>query len=175
MILIKETDNRFYLKKSGLKDAGTGVFAKGSIKAGEYLEIIGVAVEIGSPAAKCTTWAQHYKFAAKDKNFDRHIIPLGYAAIINHTSDQTLQNVEIRCLKSISKRNTAAGNMVYYFIRDVEKDEEILGNYGEVVQSKIDWVEENVGFDHEEWKTFLSHDLYNLGVLPKQMNIYKES
>ena len=65
--------------------------------------------------------------------------------------------------------------MVYYFIRDVEKDEEILGNYGEVVQSKIDWVEENVGFDHEEWKTFLSHDLYNLGVLSKQMNIYKES
>ena len=46
MILIEETDNRFYLKKSGLKDAGTGVFAKGSIKAGEYLEIIGVAVDV---------------------------------------------------------------------------------------------------------------------------------
>ena len=41
MIVVEETDNRFYLKASTIKDAGMGVFAKEPLKKGDYLEIIG--------------------------------------------------------------------------------------------------------------------------------------
>ncbi len=165
MILIEENDNRFYIEKSNLTNAGNGVFAKENIKAGEYLEIIGVCVKANSEADKCTDWAKHYKFAARDKNFDRYIVPMGYAAIINHTNNSNIQNVEIRYLKNIQKKNESAGGMVYYFIKDVEKDEEIVGNYGEAVGKKLDWIQDKANFDKDEWATFLSFDLYNLGIL----------
>lgn len=171
MILIEENDDRFYIEKSNLPNAGSGVFAKEKIKAGEYLEIIGVYVKAGSEADKCTEWAKHYKFAAKDKDFDRYIVPMGYAAIINHTSDSNIQNAEIRYLKNIQKKNDATGGMVYYFIKDIEKNEEILGNYGEAVGKKLDWIQDKANFDKEDWQTFLRYDLYNLGILSDEIKI----
>ena len=48
----------------------------------------------------------------------------------------------------------AAGSAVYYFIRDVKKDEEILGNYGQQFQLKMD--------ENKYWQMFLDLELYNL-------------
>ena len=128
MILVEENDARFYLKESNIKNAGLGVFAKEDIKKDNFLEIIGVMVNINSLSDICTNYAKDYKFAANFENkFDRHIIPMGFGGMVNHTEDKNLQNVELRYLRhSIS--NSAAGSAVYYFIKDVKKDEEIFFN-----------------------------------------------
>lgn len=153
MILVEENDARFYLKESNIKNAGLGVFAKEDIKKDNFLEIIGVMVNINSLSDICTNYAKDYKFAANFENkFDRHIIPMGFGGMVNHTEDKNLQNVELRYLRhSIS--NSAAGSAVYYFIKDVKKDEEILGNYGQVFESKIN--------NDKYWQMFLDLELYN--------------
>lgn len=159
MILVEEKDNRFYIKQSGIQNAGLGVFAKEEIKKDSFLEIIGVMVNINSTADNCTNYAKDYKFAANfaDK-YDRHIVPMGFGGMVNHTEDKNLQNVELRYLKH-SSSNSAAGSAVYYFIKDVKKDEEILGNYGQLFESKIN--------EDKYWQMFLDLELYNLKQLKR--------
>lgn len=153
MILVEENDARFYLKESNIKNAGLGVFAKEDIKKDNFLEIIGVMVNINSLSDICTNYAKDYKFAANFENkFDRHIIPMGFGGMVNHTEDKNLQNVELRYLRH-SILNSAAGSAVYYFIKDVKKDEEILGNYGQIFESKIN--------NDKYWQMFLDLELYN--------------
>ena len=167
MILIEETDNRFYIAPSKQPDGGQGVFASVPIKKGDYLEIVGVQVGKESIANTCTTYAKPYKFAAQPgTDFDRHIIPMGYAAIVNHGSDDE-RNCELREYRG-PKRNPNAGRMVYLFIRDVKPDEEILGNYGGNYATVMEWSNEfTKEFEEvkDEWKVFLAFDLYNIGVL----------
>ncbi len=92
MMLVEEKDKRFYIKKSNIKDAGMGVFASEDIKKGSYLEIIGVMVNVDSVADQCTNFAKDYKFAAQyEDKYTRHIIPMGYAAIINHATEEKNQ------------------------------------------------------------------------------------
>lgn len=156
MILVKEKDERFYIKESTIKDAGYGVFASRNIKKGEFLEIIGVMVEKDSISDFCTHYAKDYKFAANfEEKFDKHIIPMGFGAIINHTSDSQKQNAELRYEKH-SLKNPSGGSAIYYFIKDINKDEEILANYG--------W-EYQVLSDEKYWKMFLELNLYNLSKL----------
>lgn len=159
MMLLEEKDKRFYLEKSNLEDAGLGVFASQDIKKDEYLEIVGVMVDVNSTADKCTEYAKNYKFAANFAGkFDRHIVPMGFGAMINHTDVKELQNVELRYIKH-SSENPFAGSAVYYFIKDVKKGEEILGNYGPDYQKKLEI--------EKYWRMFLDLGLYNLGKLKR--------
>lgn len=154
MILIEEKDKRFYIDKSSIQDAGKGLFAAEDISKDSYLEIIGIMVNVNSVCDMCTEYANNYKFAANFANkYDRHIIPIGYGALVNHTDNKDIQNVEIRYLKT-NLSNEASGSAVYYFIKDVKKGEEILGNYGEEWKGKIE--EEN------HWQMLIDLDLYNL-------------
>lgn len=179
-MLIEETDDRFYLKESTILNAGMGVFAKEDIVKGEFLEIIGVQVKINSIADKCTHYANKYKFAATGKlvkeqkkvEYNRLVVPMGFGAIINHSPSSELQNAEI-WYRQGTKRNPAAGQAVYRFIRDIKKDEEILGNYGEMWQGVIDWAGDKANEVKDDWETFLSYDLYSLGELSSEMD-YKE-
>lgn len=159
MFTIEEKDKRFYLEKSKIKDAGMGVFAAEDINKDEYLEIIGIMVDVNSIPDKCTEYAKKYKFAANFAGkFDKHIIPMGFGAIINHTNNKELQNAELRYIKHTSK-NSFAGSAVYYFIKDIKKGEEILGNYGPDYDLSLE--------NEKYWKMFLDLGLYNLSKIKR--------
>ena len=95
---------------------------------------------------------------------------MGYAGIVNHTSDKDLQNVEIQYLKR-TKKNENSDEAVYYFIKDVEPDKEILGNYGNSWDSVLNWVNETNKNKQplKDWEKFLSYNLYDLGSLIKMI------
>jgi hypothetical protein len=165
MILIEEKDERFYIAESTQPDAGRGLFAARDIKEGEDLEVIGVAVDRGSPADVCTSYADAYKFAADySDSFTRHIIPMGYAGIVNHANEEADRNVEIKYVRKGGKTVC-----VYRFLKDVGKGEEVLGDYGDAWRGLADWsrrVNDSADADEErEWRSFLSLGLYNLGRL----------
>jgi len=153
---MKESDDRMDIDESTITDAGKGVFAKKKIKKGSTLLIVGPTVEVSSEADKCTRYAQKYKFATSEKQ-QLFVIPIGYAAVINHAPSSELQNVEIRYMPF--------GNPIYYFIKDVEPDEEILGNYGENWDKILSWAAAKAESVKDEWETFLEYDVYNLGRL----------
>lgn len=171
MILVEERDDRFYIQESTIPGAGKGLFAKVHIPAGSSLEIIGVQVKAHSETDACTAYANNYKFAADDRKLDRYIVPLGYAGIVNHANSPETKNVEIRATHG-PRKNAAAGKMVYYFLKDVNPGEEILGDYGELWKGAFDWVNERVAVleeSEDEWETFLAYDLYNLGSLKREI------
>jgi len=169
MQLVEETDKRFYLKESTVPNAGLGVFAAEPLKAGDYLEIIGIQVKTGSIADKCTAYADRYKFAASGKlvkkrrttDFTRKVVPLGYGGMVNHAPSPELENAMIDYHKGPT-RNKNAGQPIYRFVRNIAQDEEILGNYGEQWEKIMGWAEDKADELGKDWKTFLSYDLYNL-------------
>jgi hypothetical protein len=185
MIFLEEKDPRFFIAASTIKDAGLGLFAKTSIKKGSFIEIIGIMVERGSVADQCTAYANKYKFGASEE--DKLIIPMGYAGLVNHAPDKKQQNCEIRHTRAkipTKKRKEMkdffyyAGEAVYLFIRDVEKDEEILGHYGHEWNVHQDWLS-NYNRIYEEneiqWKKFLSHGLYNCDLLRDKISIEEDN
>ena len=184
MIVISETDPRFYIKDSSIEGAGSGVFSQKKIQKGNYLEIIGVMVKSDSTAHTCTQYANKYKFSSNEE-ITHQIIPMGFAAIINHAIDQKEQNVEIEFIKNgpmvdpaevidpslyknYKKKNPAAGPILYRVIKDINKDEEVLGYYGDPWNKILRWTDKYKEEDKgsiDSWETFISHDLYNLGLL----------
>lgn len=159
MIFLEEKDKRFYIAQSTIEEAGLGVFAAEDIPKDSVLEILGFMVDVGSVADRCTNYARNYKFAANfaDK-YDRYIVPIGFGGMVNHAKSLEDQNVELRYIKHNSS-NIAAGSAVYYFIKDVKKDQEILGNYGEEFEKAIN--------EQKYWQRFLDLELYNLGKLKR--------
>lgn len=167
MYTVEETDERFNIGPSTQPNAGDGLFAKELIKKGDFLEVIGVMVKCGSSADICTAYANSYKFAAAEKPTN-YIVPLGYAGIVNHTSDRAVQNVALSYSKSRSKRSIHAGQVVYEAIRDIQPGEELLGYYGDGLEGVLKWAEEKssvVDQNKVEWDKFLAHNLYDLGIL----------
>lgn len=169
MIIIEENDNRFYLKKSTQPNAGSGVFAARDLKKGDFLVVKGVMVKKNSIADKCTAYANNYKFAAAhDGEYDTHVIPIGFGGMVNHANELKNQNAEIKYLDH-RKIGVEGGNVVYSFLRDINKDEEILGNYGENWKDVMDWVKNIPSLlselEEKEWERFLNFDLYNLSKL----------
>lgn len=167
MILIREKDDRFHIAESTQPGAGKGLFASRDIKKGEDLEVVGVAVEMGSPADACTAYADAYKFAADyADSYTRHIIPMGYAGMVNHANDEADRNVEI---KYVDKNGSVV--CVYRFLRDVAKGDEILGDYGPGWRDLAAWSRSRlasvVESEEKEWLSFLSLGLYNLSRLKK--------
>lgn len=174
MMIFEENDDRFYIKESTVNRAGKGLFAKRDIKKNDWLEITGVLVERGSIADECTYYSNAYKFAAnvvrKGDKVDVGqfvIVPMGYAGIVNHAENEASQNVEIRYIND-TKRSLHADKAVYWFLKDVKKDEEILGHYGQGWNKVLNWVQEThakTNVDQKDWEKFLEFDLYNLGDL----------
>ena len=190
MNVIEETDDRFYIAESKLPNAGMGLFAKVKIEKGDYIEVIGVNVKYGGIADKCTHFANRYKFAAEpEKEFVHSLIPLGYAAMINQANTKEQQNVSLTHLPetvvckfcagqggecpecggggyaTLVPRNPAAGRTIYAALRDIEPDEEILGNYGKKVGQLVIEGQSFDDNDKKEWNRFLKHGLYGLEVL----------
>lgn len=165
MILVQEKDDRFYVAESTQPGAGKGLFASRPIKKDEDLEVIGVSVEMGSPADLCTSYADSYKFAADySDSYTRHIIPMGYAGMVNHANNVEDKNVEIKYVK---KKGVIV--CVYRFLRDVSEGEEILGDYGDGWRGLAEWSKKKIGCavesEEQEWSSFLDLGLYNLGKL----------
>jgi SET domain-containing protein len=159
MILIEENDDRFYAGLSTIEGAGYGLFAAQPLEEGDCLEIIGVQVKINSIVDKCTHYAFQYKFAATNKEPDRCIVPMGYAALINHSDTP---NAEICAVKG-PKKNTNSGQMVYRMIRNIAKDEEIVACYSEDWSQAFKMMEK----PDEDWESFVDFGLYNLSEIRK--------
>jgi hypothetical protein len=162
MIVVEETDLRYYVKESTLPNAGLGLFAKEPLKKGDYLEVMGPVVKKGSVADQCTHYAKRYKFAALNTEFK--IVPMGYAGLVNHTDDPAKQNCELTIVPD-QPRNPLSSHVCYVFTKDIAVDEEILGNYGENVGKEIKKMNENASYHEEclgQWVRFLKHDCYDL-------------
>jgi len=159
----KENDDRFYIDDSTIKHAGKGLFAKKKIIKGERLMISGALVERGTCTDTCTTYANCYKFGASIENDECGkyvIVPLGFAALVNHAEVVEKQNVEIKYFGNYE--------IAYVFMQDVEANQEILGNYGESWNSMIQWSHkqlENIKVEKKTWEKFLDLNLYDLGEL----------
>ena len=165
MILVQEKDERFHVAESTQPGAGKGLFASRDIKKGEDLEVVGVEVEMGSAADLCTAYADAYKFAADYSDaYTSHIIPMGYAGMVNHANEDKDRNVEIKYVK---KKGVVV--CVYRFLRDVAAGEEVLGDYGDGWRGLAEWSKKRIGCsieaEEEEWRSFLDLGLYNLSKL----------
>ena len=163
-----ENDNRFYINDSTIKGAGKGLFARHEIKKGDKIDITGVIVEKDSYADKCTAYANQYKFAVNVIRLgngdvvtgNKMVIPLGFSGMVNHMDDESKRNVQIEYMGD--------EKIAYVFLRDVNKDEEILGNYGDNWQNLLSWMQkqqESNKTDKKDWQSFLELDLYDLGRL----------
>ena len=104
---------------------------------------------------------------------DAKILPLGYAAIINHSSDPAIQNCRIEAIPGLAKRSPHAGQIVYKFLRDIQPDEELIGNYGPNIDKEIQKISESSNFltaNSEELAKFLEYNLYNLSDIVKSLS-----
>lgn len=175
IVRFEEADDRFYIAESTIKGAGKGLFAKKNIKKGELLMVHGVAMEREKATDRCTAYGNSYKFAAcvtelANGKIDHGlftILPLGYAGIVNHTSDMSAMNVQI-AYPRIDGNREFQHQVAYEFLRDVSQGEEILGNYGEQLDRAIDWKMRQKQHDSKEKSDidrFLKLDLYGLGEL----------
>jgi len=145
MNFIEETDTRFYLKESTIPNAGWGCFANTFLKRGDWLEIIGVYVKVGSWSDKCTHYAKRYKFAGSPKR-NAKIVPMGFGGMVNHSDDANLQNCALEYNAGLGKRSEHTGQVVYRFIKDIFPDEELIGNYGPDIGGEISNFNTNVNF-----------------------------
>jgi SET domain len=171
MIFVEETDNRFYIEKSTIPNAGNGCFAKEFLKAGDWLEVIGIYVKMGGVADFCTEYARRYKFAGSEQ-MNAKIVPFGFAGIINHSNDPKLQNCKLEYVKGLSKRSQHAGQVIYRFIKDIEPNEELIGNYGPDMEKEIGTIAANDNFyenNKQEIENFLKFNLYDLNTIVKSL------
>ena len=163
LTVIEEHDNRFYIAKSTLPHGGLGVFARNIIRRGDYLEIIGVMVENDSAADDCTHYTNNYKFSARLKNSTRKIIPLGFAAIVNHALDQKNMNMAMAYIGG-PKQNEHSSNLALVAVKDIYPAEECLHFYGDKWNKNLKWKSSAIEVTEKEseWDKFLSYKLYNL-------------
>jgi len=117
--LVQDIDPRLYVSISTIPEAGYGVFARRHLAEGEQVFIRGVAVRRGSMEEASIRASRHYFFYWPSQ--DAVILPVGYGALINHTSDRRFQNVRIA---------EHEGRVFYEVIRGIGPGEELLGNYG---------------------------------------------
>ena len=108
-----ETDTRFYAAASTLPGAGEGLFAAESLAAGARLLVVGVLVEAGSVADRCTSYADAYKLRAGNWL----LIPVGWGAKVNHSRDPNVRKIVER------------GSVYLEATRPIARGEEIVFTY----------------------------------------------
>jgi len=89
MVVLDETDDRFYAAPSTLPGAGRGLFARVPLRAGERLAVVGVLVRRDSDADRYTAFADEYKIRAGDYL----LIPCGVAGMANDSAQPNLEKV----------------------------------------------------------------------------------
>src|SRR5262249_3299951 len=110
-----ETDDRFYVGDSLTPGAGRGLFARVDLPAGERLQALGVLIERDSETDRCTAYADEYKLRVGD----RLLIPIGFAAMINHSPEPNLEKqIEDGQLFFRALRPVAAGEELYFSYSD---------------------------------------------------------
>lgn len=165
MNYIEEKDERFYIANSKEVAGGKGLFAKQNLNKDDYLEIIGV-IPKNDHTRLCMDYAKSYAFATKHGEC---LIPTGFGAIVNHAGNPQNQNVHTTFIDDM---------VVYQCIKDINKDEEILGNYGEgfanvlalylMLNGKYDigvWADECEQFSIKNQKNWEKIKKYNINCL----------
>ena len=121
-MLANEIDTRFFIARSRIFDAGYGLFAAQPMKAGDTLMAIGILIDRESLADRCTAYADAYKFRVGDKL----LIPIGFAGMVNHSSDAP--NLE----KVIDGHE-----LTLRALRDIAPGEELLFEYSQYAQERF--------------------------------------
>ena len=111
--MVDEHDTRFYVGPSTIAGAGNGLFARVPLRSGDRLAVVGVTVCADSVADRCTQYADEYKYRVGDTL----VIPLGYAAMVNHS---TLPN---------TTKVHENGELYLEALRDIHADEELSFAY----------------------------------------------
>jgi hypothetical protein len=111
--MLHEQDDRFYVRPSAIPGAGDGLFSRVPLRAGERLTVIGVTIRADSPADRCTRYADHYKYRVGDAL----VIPVGYGAMVNHSTSPNMAKVY------------DDGGLYLEALRDIDADEELSFAY----------------------------------------------
>lgn len=119
---MNEIDTRFFIARSRIPDAGYGLFAAHPLKAGDALMAIGILVDRDSLADRCTAYADAYKFRVGNQL----LIPIGFAGMVNHSSDAA--NLE----KVIDGHELSLRAL-----RDIAPGEELLFEYSQYAQERF--------------------------------------
>jgi hypothetical protein len=120
MVMLDETDDRFYAAPSTLPGAGRGLFARVPLRTGERLAVVGVLVRRDSDADRYTAFADEYKFRAGDYL----LIPCGIAGMANHSAQPNLEKV-------------IEGNAVFLeLLHDVAAGEELCFAYSSYARER---------------------------------------
>lgn len=120
MVILDETDDRFYAGPSSIAGAGLGLFARVLLRAGDRLTVVGVLVPRESDADRYTAFADEYKFRAGDYV----LIPCGVAALANHSSEPNLVKV-------------VEGHTVFLeLLRDAPAGEELCFSYSDFARAR---------------------------------------
>ncbi|MSQ09694.1 MAG: SET domain-containing protein-lysine N-methyltransferase [Dehalococcoidia bacterium] len=118
-MVLRETDERFEVRASTIAGAGEGLFAQEPLLAGDRLEAIGVLVQSGSLEDRCTVFADEYKLRAGDLL----LIPMGFAAKLNHSDQPNLAKVvEGTRLFMEALRDIAAGEELFFTYSDYARE-----------------------------------------------------
>lgn len=119
--MIDETDARFFVGPSTIPGAGSGLFARVPLSLGDQLRVIGVFVAPGSVADACTRYADAYKIRVGD----RLLIPVGYAALVNHSDRPNVEKHQ-------------DGDLVYFrALRAIEAGEELFFRYSDYARERF--------------------------------------
>lgn len=120
---IEEKDPRFYIAPSTIDGAGNGIFTSVAIKKNDFLRILGVVIKRNTIADVISyNIRQIHIYSFSNREIQGVLIPMGYGGLVNHTDDIEKRNCEITHI---------GGDIYYVFTKDLEKNEEVLGNYGE--------------------------------------------
>ncbi|MCY2933443.1 MAG: SET domain-containing protein [Planctomycetota bacterium] len=110
-VLFDEIDERFQIARSTIPGAGLGLFAKIPLAAGERLMIRGATIRSGSIADQCTAYADLYKIRVGPYL----LIPIGFAAMINHSDDRYNldRHLEDTCGWLVTNQAVSAGEELF--------------------------------------------------------------
>lgn len=111
------------LRKSTIKGAGLGVFAKEDLLPGYIINVIGLSVSRGGIHDKCTSFANSHKFVI---NKNTLLIPYGFGGMVNHSDNPNMEKVvdkKLDMITLITTRAIKAGEELFwkYLAKEVAK------------------------------------------------------
>jgi hypothetical protein len=120
MVILDESDTRFYAGPSTIPGAGRGLFARIPLRTGDRLAVVGMLVRRDSEADRCTAFADEYKFRVGDCL----LIPCGVAGLANHSARPNLEKV-------------VEGESVFLqLLCDVEAGDELCFTYSDYARAR---------------------------------------
>ena len=107
----KEDDARFAVRKSRVKGAGLGLFARKSLKKGEALKVSGVLIRRGSASDRFTHYADRHKFRVGG----HVLVPMGQAGMANHSFvPNMVKRIRGRQVYLVTLRPVAKGEELFF-------------------------------------------------------------